>query len=245
MSAPGPDLGEVPLALLAGGLGTRVQGICPDLPKALFEVAGSPFIAHQLALLRRGGVRRVVICIGHLGAQIEAFVGDGAGFGLHVQYSREGHRLLGTGGALKQAEPLLGPLFWVMYGDSYLEVDYGEILEAFRNSPALGLMTVYRNDDRLDRSNVVFREGRLLAYDKRRRRPDMTHIDYGLALLRGGALSSIPAGEPYDLADLYRGLVARGAMDAFEVHRRFYEIGSVEGLAETRRFLGARRPGPS
>jgi NDP-sugar pyrophosphorylase family protein len=116
VSAPGPDLAEVPLALLAGGLGTRVRGISPNLPKALFEVAGHPFIAHQLALLRRGRIRRVVICTGHLGAQIEAYVGDGAAFGLRVHYSREDDRLLGTGGALKNAELLLGPLFWVMYG---------------------------------------------------------------------------------------------------------------------------------
>jgi NDP-sugar pyrophosphorylase family protein len=245
VSATGPALAEVPLALLAGGLGTRVQGISPNVPKVLFDVAGIPFIAHQLALLRRGGVRRLVICIGHLGDQIEAYVGDGTGFGLHVQYSREGDRLLGTGGALKQAEPLLGPLFWVMYGDSYLEVDFGEIFDAFRNSPALGLMTVYRNEDRLDRSNVVFRGGRLLKYDKRLHRPEMTHIDYGLALLRRGALALIPPGEPYDLGDLYRELVARGSMEAFEVHHRFYEIGSVEGLADTRRFLGARPPGAS
>lgn len=243
MNLPGPDLADVPLALLAGGLGTRVQGMSPKLPKALCEVAGSPFIAHQLKLLRRGGVRRVVICTGHLGDQIESYVGDGTRFGLRVHYSRDGDRPLGTGGALKKAGPLLGGLFWVMYGDTYLDVDFGEILAAHRDSPALGLMTIYRNEDRLDRSNVVFRDGRLREYDKRLRRPEMTHIDYGLALLRPGALALIPPGEPYDLADLYRELVARGAMDAFEVSRRFYEIGTPEGLIDTRRFFEARRPG--
>jgi NDP-sugar pyrophosphorylase family protein len=241
--AAAPTLDRVPLALLAGGLGTRVRSVSEGIPKALFEVAGRPFIAHQLVLLRRKGVRRVVVCTGHLGEQIEAFVGDGRGFGLAVVYSREAGRLLGTGGALKQAESLLGDLFWVMYGDTYLDVDFGEILAAFRDSPALGLMTVFRNENRYDRSNVVFRDGRPVAYDKRAPRPDMTHIDYGLGLLRRAALARVPAGAVCDLADLYRELVAEGAMDGFEVWRRFYEIGSPEGLAETRAFLeGLKSP---
>jgi histidinol-phosphate phosphatase family protein len=231
------DLAAVPLALLAGGLGTRVQGISNTIPKALFEVGGSPFIGHQLALVQRNEIRRVVICSGHLGDQIEAYVGDGSRFGLDVQYSREGDRLLGTAGALKQATPLLGDLFWVMYGDTYLDVSFREIFEAFRDSPALGMLTIFRNENQFDQSNVVFKNGRLLAYDKRTRRPEMTYIDYGLALLRSAALVPIQADKPFDLADLYQQLVAQGSMEAFEVYQRFYEIGSPEGLAETRHFF--------
>ncbi len=240
MKCPGQDLAEIPLALLAGGLGTRVGGISRLVPKALFEVAGTPFIAHQLALLHRNGLRRVVICTGHLGDQVEAYVRDGARFGLQVQYSRDGEQLLGTGGALKKAEPLLGALFWVMYGDTYLEVTFGEIFEAFQNSSALGLMTIFRNENRFDRSNVVFRDGRILEYDKRIYRLGMTHIDYGLALLRQVALASVKQDMPFDLAELYQDLVSRGAMDAFEVHERFYEIGSPEGLAEAQQFFKKR-----
>ena len=232
-----PPLADVPLALLAGGAGTRVQSISRDVPKALFEVDGRPFIAHQLELVRRQGVRKVIICIGHLGEQTEAYVGDGATFGVQVQYSRDGAMLLGTAGALKRAEGLLGPLFWVMYGDTILDVSFADVHAAFRGSPALGVMTVFANDNRLDRSNVVYREGRLLAYDKRKPSPDMTHIDYGLSLLRRDALAGVSPGERADLGDVVHELVERGAMEAFEVHRRFYEIGSPEGLAETRRFF--------
>ena len=231
------DLAEIRLAILAGGAGTRVRCISRDVPKALFEVSGRPFIAHQLDLVRRNGVRRVVICTGHLGDQTEAYVGDGRAFGLEVTYSRDGEILLGTAGALKKAQPLLGPLFWVMYGDTYLDVDFAEVLAAFRNPRALGLMTVFKNGNRLDRSNVAYREGTLVAYDKRQPTEDMTHIDYGLSLLRQDALAGVSVGARADLGDLYHELVARGAMEAFEVHRRFYEIGSPEGLAETRRFL--------
>jgi MurNAc alpha-1-phosphate uridylyltransferase len=241
----GPRLADVPLALLVGGLGTRMRQVSERTPKAMFEVAGRPFIAHVLELLQWKGVQRVVFCTGYLGEQIEAYVGDGSRFGLQVTYSREGDHLLGTGGALKLAAPLLDETFWVMYGDTYLDVDFGAILQAFRDSSARGLMTVFRNENRLDRSNVVFRDGRLLAYDKRVWRQEMTHIDYGLGLLRRAALDLMPDGEPSDLADLYGALVARGALAAFEVRRRFYEIGSPQGLAETRAFFEQEEPGVS
>lgn len=237
MSLSAPPLAEVPLALLAGGAGTRVQSVSRTVPKALFEVNGRPFIAHQLDLLRRQGVRRVVLCVGYLGDQTEACVGDGRRFGMEVTYSHDGEVLLGTAGALKKAAARLGPLFWVMYGDTLLDVDFAAVLSAFHGSPALGLMTVFRNDDRFDRSNVAFRDGRLLAYDKRRPTGDMAYIDYGLSLLRERALAGVPPGQPADLGDLFHELVAQGAMDAHEVRHRFYEIGSPEGLAETRRFL--------
>lgn len=237
MTVLDPPFAEVPLALLAGGGGTRMQSISRSVPKALFEVNGRPFIGHQLELVRRNGVRRVVICTGHLGEQLEAYVGNGASFGVDVEYSRDGAVLLGTAGALKNAEPMLRPLFWVMYGDTYLDVSFAEVFEAFRDSPALGLMTVFKNDNRLDRSNVAYRDGCVRAYDKRDPKPDMTHIDYGLSLLRHAALVGLAPGVRADLGDLYHDLVARGAMHGFEVHRRFYEIGSPQGLAETRTFF--------
>ena len=240
MTQGDPVLADVPLALLAGGVGTRVQSISRRIPKALFEVHGRPFIAHQLELVRGNGIRRVVICTGHLGEQTEAYVGDGRKFGVEVVYSRDGEVLLGTAGALKKAEGLLGPLFWVMYGDTYLDVSFAEIFAAFRGSRALGLMTVFKNENRLDRSNVTYRDGLLLDYDKRNPKPEMTHIDYGLSLLGGRALEGVLSGARADLGDVYHELVARGAMQAFEVHRRFYEVGSPDGLAETRRFFENR-----
>lgn len=235
-------LAEVPAAVLAGGMATRLGPLAADTPKALVEVAGRPFIEHQLGLLRDAGIRRVVLCIGHHGDRIAERLGDGAGLGLEIAYSRDGEHLLGTGGALRRAAERLGPLFFVVYGDSYMDIDYAAVLDDYAAAPALGIMTVLRNDDRWDRSNVVFRDGRLLKYDKKDRTPDMTHIDYGVSLLRRVALFRVPEGEPADLADLYRDLVAEGLMRGHEVTARFYEIGTPEGLAETRAFL-ARREG--
>jgi NDP-sugar pyrophosphorylase family protein len=236
------DIADVPVAILAGGRATRLGPVAASVPKAMVDVAGRPFIDHQLALLRRQGLRRAVLCLGHLGQQVEAHLGDGARAGMALSYSYDGDTLLGTGGALRRARPLLGDAFFVMYGDAYLDIDYRAMLGAFPGRPVLGLMAVLRNEGRWDRSNVLFRDGRLLRYDKNAPTPDMRHIDYGVALLRGAAMDRIPPDGPSDLAALYRDLVAEGLMAGHEVERRFYEIGSAAGLEEARAHLAARPP---
>ena len=231
------SIDQVPVALLAGGLATRLGPLTVTQPKALIRVAGRPFIDHQLALLRRNGIRKVVLCLGHFGALVEDHVGDGSAFGLEVVYSHDGTQLLGTGGASRRALPLLGEVFWVLYGDAYLDIDYQAVLETFQASGADGLMTVLRNGNRWDRSNVVFRDGRLLSYDKRNPSPEMDYIDYGASLLRGAVVAPLAEGAIFDLADAFADLVRRGQMIGYEVTRRFYEIGSPAGLAETDRYL--------
>jgi NDP-sugar pyrophosphorylase family protein len=230
----------LPVAILAGGLATRLQPVTATIPKSLVEVAGRPFAEHQLALLRRQGVERVVFCVGHLGEQLQAVIGDGGRFGLEVSYSFDGPRLLGTGGALKRARPQLGEDFFVLYGDSYLDCDLAAVQDAFHHSGRLGLMTVFANADRWDRSNVAFHQGRILRYDKRARTSDMRHIDYGLGVLRAASLEAWPADQPLDLATVYQALLAREQLAGFEVPTRFYEIGSPAGLAETSRYLASR-----
>jgi len=228
-----------PLALLAGGLASRLMPITAAIPKSMVEVAGEPFIAHQLRLLAREAITEVVLCVGHLGERIESFVGDGARFGCHVRYSHDGVRPLGTGGALRRALPLLGERFFVMYGDSYLDTRFRSVHEAFRRRGLPALMTVYRNAGRWDTSNVEFADGLIVRYDKARRTPAMLYIDYGLGLLDAGVVRAWPADTAFDLADLYCGLAARRLLGGCEVRERFYEIGSPAGLAETDAFLRA------
>ncbi|MEW6682304.1 MAG: nucleotidyltransferase family protein [Nitrospirota bacterium] len=229
----------LPVAVLAGGLATRLRPLTERIPKALVDVAGKPFVEHQLDLLRRHGVNRVVLCVGHLGEMVEAAVGDGSRWGITVRYAYDGERPLGTGGALRQALPLLGERFLVLYGDSYLDCDYAAVEAAFIASGKLGLMTVFRNADRWDRSNVVFRDGRIVRHDKRNPAPDMSYIDYGLGALQAKAFDAFPAGA-IDLSAIYEGLIARNELAGFEATQRFYEVGSPSGLEETRRYLSAR-----
>jgi NDP-sugar pyrophosphorylase family protein len=226
------DLGDWPVALLAGGLATRLRPITEKIPKALIAVAGQPFLAHQLRLLRTAGLRKVVLCVGYRGEMIAEEFGDGSRHGIELAYSFDGPSLLGTGGALKKALPLLGKHFLVLYGDSYLPIDYAAPARALAASGKLGLMTVFRNENRWDASNVWFEEGEIRRYDKKQAGPDMRHIDYGLGVLRAKALWSWPNEKAFDLAEVYAELIQRKELAGFEVDQRFYEIGSAEGLAE-------------
>ena len=230
----------LPVAILAGGLATRLRPLTQTIPKSLVEVAGQPFILRQLAYLREQGIRQVVLCTGHLGHMIEAVVGDGRALGLEVRISPDGPTLLGTGGALRQALPLLGSEFMVLYGDSFLPIDFAAVAHHHHMSGQPALMTVLRNLDRWDKSNVWFEDGRLLEYDKRAPRPEMAHIDYGLGVLRASVLADWPAAGAFDLADGYQALSRRGELAGMEVSQRFYEIGSHAGLRDTEAYFAAK-----
>lgn len=231
--------------ILAGGLGTRIAAVAPDVPKALVPVGGEPFVHHQLTLLAAAGVRRVTFCIGHRGEALRRFVGDGARWGLEVGWVDEGDRLRGTAGALRLAldAGALAPAFFVLYGDSYLPIDYRQVWAAFERAGRPGLMTVFRNEQRWDASNVLFDGERVVLYDKRRADPraaQMVFIDYGLTALRREAIErALPAGGHGDLADVYHRMSLAGELAGFEVRQRFYEVGSPAGLEELRRLLAA------
>ena len=231
----------LPVAILAGGLATRLGPVTAALPKSLVDVAGRPFAVEQLELLRQNGLTDIVFCLGHLGEQVEAALGDGRAWGVRLHYVYDGPQLLGTGGALLRALPLLGQAFFVLYGDSYLDCDYAAAAAAFHASGRLGLMTVFRNAGQWDSSNVHYHQGRILRYDKRQRTPEMQHIDYGLGILTAEALRRYPPGQVLDLASVYQDLLAADQLAAYETQQRFYEIGSPAGLAETRRYLQDRR----
>jgi NDP-sugar pyrophosphorylase family protein len=226
------DLTNWPVAILAGGLATRLWPATDKIPKALVNVAGEPFLIHQLRLLHSEGFRRIVLCVGHLGEMIQAKIGDGKRLGLQINYSFDGPTLLGTGGALKRALPKLGERFLVIYGDSYMPVDYAAVVEAFALSGRPALMTVFENDGRWDTSNIWFDAGEIHRYDKKTRTPQMRHIDYGIFVLTAEVFAGIADNAAFDVADLYSRLVSEKQMAAHEVKQRFYEIGSAQGLAE-------------
>lgn len=233
-----------PLVLLAGGLATRLYPLTRTIPKSMLEVAGEPFIAHQLRLLREQGIQNIVICAGHLGEQIAEYVGDGSAFGVQVSYSFDGSVLLGTGGALRKALPhLAAEDFFIMYGDSYLDTDFQVIYRQFRQQQAAGLMTVLRNGNKWDASNVLFLNNCIVRYDKKDRTSDMQHIDYGLGLLRKEVLETWPENSKFDLVEVYQALICEEKLAGFEVKKRFYEIGSEQGLAETTAYLQKKLTG--
>ena len=230
----------LPVAILAGGLATRLRPITESVPKVLVPVAGKPFLSHQLELLRRQGIKEVVLCLGHLGEMVEREFGNGSSHGVKLQYSFDGPRLLGTGGALKRALPLLGQRFFTLYGDSYLTEAFQPVAEYFHRSGLPALMTVYRNEGRYDTSNVIFAVGVVKLYDKKIRRPEMLHIDYGLEMFDAAVFDEWAADTAFDLSELMTRLVERRQMAGWEVKERFYEIGSPAGLAELNEILSRR-----
>lgn len=226
------------LALLAGGLATRLRPLTSFMPKSLIPIAGDPFLAHQLRLIHAGGIREVVLCCGFLGDQIEDFAGDGSRFGLSITYSHDGEQPLGTGGALLKALPLLGERFLVMYGDSWLTEPIEPVWRTFLDSGKPALMSVFCNQNRWGASNVEFRKGMVVRYNKRHPSTAMHHIDYGLDALDAGVLAhwSVPV---FDLGDVWSGLADYSLLAGYETSERFYEIGSLAGMRETEYVVAA------
>ena len=236
------SLSQIPVAILAGGLATRLRPITEKIPKSLVPVAGKPFLAHQLELLHSRGIRRAVLCIGYLGEMIQKDFGDGEKFGVKLDYSFDGPKLLGTGGAIKRALPLLSDEFFVLYGDSYLPLEYAPVAEFFHRSGKPGLMTLFRNEGKFDSSNVVFADGEIKVYDKKNKLPEMRHIDYGLSLFKAGVFDAYGVDQPFDLAEVMGKLVREKQLAGFEVTERFYEIGSHTGLEELETLLTSSAP---
>jgi NDP-sugar pyrophosphorylase family protein len=228
-----------PICLLAGGLGTRLGATVRDTPKPLLNVAGEPFLIHQLRLLAHHGAARVVLCVGYLGELIEQRIGASQ-FGIDITYSYDGPRPIGTLGAVRKAAPELGDRFLILYGDTYLRLDYRAVAGEWEDSGLPAMMTVLRNEGQWDVSNACFDGRRVTTYDKRAPVPKMRWIDYGLGGLRSQMLDLLPETAD-DLSDLYHELAGRGELFGFEATERFFEIGTPASLAETGEFLAALR----
>ena len=224
-----------PVCILAGGLGTRLGERVSDTPKPLLEVAGEPFLMHQLRLLASHGIREAVLCVGYRGEQIEQRIGSER-FAIDIRYSFDAvPGKDGTLGAIRRARALLGERFLVLYGDTYLRIDYREVARRWVASGLPAVMTVLRNEGRWDTSNAIYRDGRVTHYDKRSPTPAMRWIDYGLGGLTVAALDRESASD--DLSTLYGALAQRGELLGFEAGSRFYEIGTPGALGETAAFL--------
>jgi len=225
-------MSSLPVAILAGGLATRLRPLTEKVPKALIPVAGRPFLDYQLTSLREQNLRDVVVCAGFLGERIQEEFGDGQRHEIRIRYSFDGPTLLGTGGAIRHALPLLGDAFFVLYGDSFLQIDYAAVADAFFRSGRSALMTVFENRNHWDNSNVEFTEPEIKAYDKKNRTPNMTYIDYGLTVYRSTVFEAYSAAAPLDLSDVLKDLATRKDLAGYEARTRFYEIGSLSGIDE-------------
>ena len=231
----------IPIVILCGGLATRLYPLTKQIPKSMLDVNGKPFIHYQLDLLKKKGVSKIIICAGFLGDQIKSYVKDGKDFGLDVVYSFEDeNKLLGTGGAIKKALPLLESSFGIIYGDSFLDINYSEVIDFFQSSEKQGLMTVLENNNRWDKSNIVFKNSKIINYDKKYRTACMKYIDYGFSLLKKEVFDTFEKETKFDLTCVYKNLLKQQELAGYEIKNRFYEIGSKQGLEELKNILSRR-----
>lgn len=221
------------IVIIAGGLATKLEGLSINTPKSMIRVGDKPFLQYQIELLKKSNVKNIVLCIGHLGNQIKEYFGSGGRFNVEIKYSEDGEKLLGTGGALKKAESLLEDNFMLMWGDSYLLLDYKNIWDTFLgNNNKEGLMVVYKNYNKRVPSNVIIKDGVVKLYDKQNLTPEMIYVDGGLSILRKSVLSRIPAEKPFAVETIFNQLSLERNLLAYETQQCFYEIGSVAGLKE-------------
>ena len=229
-----------PIVILAGGLAKRLRPITEKIPKSLIEINGVPFVYHQLELLEKKGFKNIHFCLGFLGEQVEKVVKESEYFKrLSISFSYDGNTLLGTGGTIRKIINQLPEYFFVTYGDSYLDIDFNDIQEIFESKKQNynSLMTVYKNKDLFDTSNVIFENGLIGLYSKLRKDSRMAHIDYGIGILSNKSMDIYDNNIIFDLGELYENLSLKRELYGYEVFQRFYEIGSLQGIEDLSNYL--------
>ncbi len=225
------------IVILCGGKSTRLYPLTKKIPKSMTEINKKPFLEHQLRLLKKNHIFDIVLCIGYKGGQIKKYFEDGRKFWVKMKYSSDKKRLLGTGGALKKAENLLEDVFLVMYGDSYLPFNFQKAINFFMGVNKLGLMTVFKNINKYESSNLEVKGNLVKSYSKKRKTKKMKYIDYGVSIYKKEVLKYIPKNQVYDLSKLQQTLIKKKQLLAYPAEKRFYQIGSPEGLEEFKKYI--------
>ncbi len=228
-----PETEDIQVVVLMGGLGTRLGEQAKNCPKALTKVGERPFFDYQLLLMKEYGFRHFLFLVGHYGKMVEDYYGDGNRYGIRISYSYDGEKLLGTGGAVRKAYHLLRDDFLLLYGDSFMDIDYKETIYRYfkgRLSGCLSLMTIMENNNCLDRSNVIGKDGKIILYDKKNFTEEMRYIDYGVNMFAKTVFQRYDDDMPFDIGDVQNRLSKEGRLSAHEVTNRFYEIGSPKSL---------------
>lgn len=219
------------MIILCGGLATRMGDPAKTIPKSMMDIDGKPFLQYQIENLKKHQINDIVLCVGHLSEKIKEYFGDGSKFWVNIQYSHDGEKPLGPIGALKKAEPLLNEIFFTMYGDSYVFLDFKKVYLHFLKQKKSALMTAYKNHDKYDKSNIVIKNEKITKYNEKKTK-DMIYIDYGVSIFRKQILELIPENTYFTTKDLFAKLIKQNELLAFEVRKRFYHIGNLEGLED-------------
>lgn len=224
------------MVILCGGLATRLGNLAKTVPKSMIPIEGKPFLEYQIENLKKHSFKEIILCVGHLSEKIEECFGDGSKFGVNIKYSHDGEKPLGPIGAVKNAEPLLDDKFFIMYGDSYLTVDFQKAYSFFNKNNKLGLMIVYKNKDKYDKSNIKIKDNMVVGYGEK----DAVYIDYGTSILRKKALNIVTKNTFFTTGELFTKLIEKQELLCFEAKERFYHIGNPNALEEFRSFIRSK-----
>lgn len=228
------------MVILCGGLATRLGSLSKTIPKSMMLIDGKPFLEYQIENLKKNSIKDIILCVGHLSEKIESYFGDGNKFDIDIKYSYDGEKLLGPMGAVKNAESLLDDIFFIMYGDSYLSLDFKKVHSFFINESKLGLMVVYKNYDKFDKSNLIVKNNIVSVYGENNRTKEMIYIDYGTSILRKKSLELIPKNTYFSTGQFFIKLIEKNELLAYEADKRFYHIGNPESLRELRNYIKNR-----
>jgi len=221
------------IAIMCGGLATRLGSLAANIPKSMIDIDGKPFLEHQIEMLKKHNITDIVLCVGHLSDKIEDYFGNGNKFGVNIKYSQDGDKALGPIGAIKNAESLLDDVFFIMYGDSYLSVDFQKAYSFFKEHDKLGLMVVYKNNDKYDKSNLIIKDNMVVGYKEK----GAAYIDYGTSIISKKALDLVPKNTMYSTGKFFSDLISKKELLAFEAEKRFYHIGNPDALGELRNYI--------
>jgi len=217
------------IVIIAGGLATRLQPITETIPKSMVLLKGKPFFEYQIELCKKNGVREIIFCGGHLWEQVNNYFGNGEKFGVKIIYSIENEKL-DTGGAVKNAFEHLDDEFFVMYGDSYLTLDWQKAYKFLKKSGAKGLMTTYENNWHPEPSNVLVGGGGYIKeYNKEKPGKEMRFIEYGINIFPKDIIKKIP-GKSFPISRYFDFLIKRGQLVSYPSKDRFFEVGCFEGI---------------
>jgi len=225
------------IVVLCGGKATRLYPLTKKIPKSMIRFEGKPFLEQQLDLLKKNRIFDIVLCVGYKAEQIKKYFGDGKNFGVEIKYSSDKKKLLGTGGALKKAENLLEDSFLVMWGDSYLPFNFQKAIKFFKKSNKPGMMIVFKNLNKYEPSNVEVKNNLVKSYSKKRKTKKMKYIDYGISIYRKEVLKHLPKNQICDLTKLQQALIKKRQLLAYPAEKRFYQIGSPDGLEELKNYI--------
>lgn len=230
--------------ILAGGLGTRLRPVTEKIPKAMVSINGKPFLRHLLELLGEQNISDILLCTGYLGEQVKAYFGDGKSLELRIKYREEKGALLGTGGALKQAQSLMAEHCLVLNGDTYLPIDYNEMAVTYFGRGKKALTAVYANQKNTGVKNNLALSGddTVTRYDKGGTGPGLNYVEAGALIIQRQALDLIPDKYPVAIEKgLYPSLIAQRELGAYITNQRFYDIGTPEQVLVFEEFLRERQ----